>query len=348
MNGPIKPTRASNSSTLKLLTGALLLSSDELSKIVGVSEMARWARVVSVSMQGQGSKERNLETAERLLERASWDKPDLVCLPETFTGLGLSGEQWFETAETLDGETVARLSAYARKHGCYLVCPMVLRDGSKTVNAAVLIDRKGEVVGYYAKMFPTINELKLGIVPGTDAPVFQTDFGRIGFAICFDLNFHEVAQRLKANGAEMVCFVSMYPGGKQVQVWALEYRFWMVTAIASTQSMVVNPIGRIIATAQLQYQPLVSCSINLDCIVAHLDYNFEKLPELKKRYGADAELEISQPEGRLLLTCNRTDMTVWDWVLEFGLEPIDDYFARARKERAKVLTGTDIQGDELQ
>jgi hypothetical protein len=89
----------------------------------------------------------------------------------------------------------------------------------------------------------------------------------------------------------------------------------------------------------------VSCRINLDCVVAHLDYNYEKLPELKKRYGADAEIEIAQPEGRFLLTCNRTDMTVWDWVREFGLETIDDYLARARKERAKVLAGTNADED---
>jgi len=288
-------------------------------------------------MQGQGSKERNLETAMKLLEQAAWDKPDLVCLPETFCGIGLGHEKWFATAEMMDGETVKRLSNYAREHSCYVVCPMVLRVEDKTVNAAVLIDRKGKVLGYYSKMFPTINELRVGIVPGTDAPVFQTDFGRVGFAICFDLNFREVAERLKANGAELVCFVSMYPGGKQVQTWAIDYGFWMVTAISSPQSMVVNPLGRIVATAQPNYQPLVSCRINLDCVLAHLDYNHEKLPELKKRYGADAEIEVSQPEGRFLLTCNRTDMSVWDWVHEFNLEPIDDYFARAREERAKVI-----------
>ncbi len=303
--------------------------------------MARWVRVVSVSMQGQGSKERNFETAMRLLSQGAWDKPDLVCLPETFTGLGLGMEKWFETAETLGGETIKKLSAYACENRCYVVCPMVLKEERKTLNAAVLIDRNGEVVGYYAKMFPTINELQIGVMPGTDAPVFETDFGRVGFAICFDLNFHEVAQGLKANGAEMVCFVSMYPGGKQVQVWALEYGFWMVTAIASPQSMIVNPLGRITTNAQPQYQPLVSYRINLDCVVAHLDYNYEKLPELKKHYGADAEIEISQPEGRFLLTCNRTDMSVWDWVREFGLEPLDNYFARARKERTKVLVGND-------
>jgi hypothetical protein len=38
-------------------------------------------------------------------------------------------------------------------------------------------------------------------------------------------------------------------------------------------------------------------------------------------------------------------MTVWDWVREFGLETIDDYFARARKERTKVLAGTNADED---
>jgi predicted amidohydrolase len=40
--------------------------------------------------------------------------------------------------------------------------------------------------------------------------VFLTDFGRVGCAICFDLNFRDVIQGLGANGAEIVFFPSMY------------------------------------------------------------------------------------------------------------------------------------------
>jgi hypothetical protein len=61
------------------------------------------------------------------------------------------------------------------------------------------------------------------------------------------------------------------------------------------------------------------------------------LLRLKERYGADAELEIRQPEARCLLTCHRVDTSVWDWVREFELEPIDAYFARARQQRAQRL-----------
>lgn len=300
--------------------------------------MARWVQVVSVSLTGQGSKERNLATAMEWLERAAWHRPDLVCLPETFTGLGMGTAQWAATAEPLDGATVARLSDYARRHRTWVVCPIVLRDGNRLHNAAVLINRAGEVVGYYAKMFPTLSELEAGICPGTDAPVFETDFGRVGMAICFDLNFREVAERLKANKTELVCFVSMYPGGRQVQMWALDFGFWMVTAIAAPQSVIVNPLGRIVAQAQPTYMPLVSQRINLDAVVVHLDYNYPKLLALKERYGTDAELDIAQPEARCLLTCHRSDESVWDWVHAFGLEPIDAYFDRARRERARHLT----------
>lgn len=299
--------------------------------------MARWLRVVTVSMEREGCKERNLESAMNLLEQASWERPDLVCLPEIFTGLGMDIKDWFSTAETLYDETVQKLSTYARNHNCYVVCPIVLKDKGKVFNTTILIDRNGQVLGYYPKMFPTIGELKQGITPGNEVPVFETDFGRVGFAICFDLNFPEVAQNLKINRAELVCFVSMYPGGKQLQAWALEYGFWMVTAIAGPNSIIVNPIGRIVATTQLKYQAILSYRINLDCFVGHLDYNYEKLKDLKRCYGVDAEIEITQPEARFLLTCHRSDMSVWDWVQEFKLESLDEYFARARRERARFL-----------
>lgn len=299
--------------------------------------MARWVHVAAISLTGRGEKEENIEAAIRLLEQVAWDKPDLVCLPETFTGLGMEQKKWLETPEPIDGKTVKRLCDYACRHRTWVICPILLREGDKVFNAAVIIDRRGRVVGYYAKMFPTIKELEGGIRPGREAPSFETDFGRIGVAICFDLNFRRVAENLKAKGTELVCFVSMYPGGKQVQAWAMEFGFWILTAIASPDSMLVNPLGRIVAKAQPIYQPFVSARINLDCLVLHLDYNYPKLLRLKEHYGTEAELETARSEGRCLLTCHRDDRTVWDWVREFNLEPLDDYLARARREREKRI-----------
>ncbi len=296
--------------------------------------MARWVRMASLSLVGTGDPKRNLESAVNLIDEALWDHPDLICLPETFTGLGCCQKEWLKTAEPLDGPTVCAVRERARRGDCWIVCPILLDNDGAITNSSIVINRSGEVAGRYDKMFPTIGELESGIRPGESAPVLDTDFGRLGCAICFDLNFYEVACSLKQNGAELVCFSSMYPGGRQVQYWALEYQFWMVTAIASPQSVIVNPLGRILASAQPHYQPIVSATVNLDAVVLHLDYNYEKVKKLKEKYGADAEWEIAQPEGRSLLICNKADATVWDWVDEFGLEVISDYWARARSCRS--------------
>lgn len=300
--------------------------------------MARWARLCSISFQGQGNREANLQTALDLLEQALWDKPDLVLLPETFTGLGMSECDWFNTAEPLDGETVTRLANIARQHRTYIACPVLLKHRSAIHNATILLDRNGEMAGSYYKMFPTLGELSLGITPGAEATVVDTDFGKVGFAICFDLNFREVADDLHAKGAELVCFSSMYPGGTQIQHWALEHHWWMLSAIGSPQGMLVDPLGRVRKRAQPNYQPMLSALVNLDCLVAHLDYNHDKAQQIKHDHGCEVEVDILQEEARFLLTCHRQDVTAADLARQYDLLLWDEYFRRARHERSTRIS----------
>ncbi len=299
--------------------------------------MARWVRVCSINFHGQGSLEANWQTASQLLEQALWDTPDLILLPETFTGLGMGERDWFNVAESLDGETITRLSHIARQHRTYIACPILLKHRSIVYNAIVLLNREGEVAGSYYKMFPTLGELSLGVTPGSEATVLETDFGKVGFAICFDLNFREVAADLHAKGAELVCFSSMYPGGMQLQHWALEYHWWMLSAIGSPQGLLVDPLGRVRKGAQPNYQPVLSASINLDCLVAHLDYNHDKLQQIKRDYGREVEVDILQPEARFLLTCHRQDTSAAEIAHQYDLLLWDDYFRRARHERSTRL-----------
>lgn len=299
--------------------------------------MARWVRVCSINFEGLANRENNLNCAKQLIDKVLYEQPDLIVLPETFTALGLGEQDWFNTAEPLDGETVHYMCHVAAKHCTYIACPILLRHRSQVHNAVVFINRQGEIEGVYSKMFPTLGELDLGVTPGTEALVIETDFGKVGFAICFDLNFREVADDLHRKGAELVCFSSMYPGGMQLQHWALEYQWWMLSAIGSPQGMLVNPLGRICAQAQPNYQPLVCANVNMDCLVAHLDYNYDKLVAIKRRYGRQVQLDILQPEARFLLTCHDSDTDARQIALEHDLLLWDDYFARARNQRLAHL-----------
>jgi predicted amidohydrolase len=299
--------------------------------------MARWVRLCSVNFHGQGSREANMQTALQLLEQALWDQPDLILLPETFIGLGMGEREWFNVAEPLDGDTITRLSDIARQHRTYIACPILLKHRSAVYNAIVLLNRNGEVAGSYYKMFPTLGELSLGVTPGAEAKAIETDFGRVGFAVCFDLNFREVADDLHAKGVELVCFSSMYPGGMQLQHWALEHHWWMLSAIASPQGVLVDPLGRVRQGAQPNYQPVLSASVNLDCLVAHLDYNHDKLQQIKRDFGREVEVDILQPEARFLLTCHRQDVSAMELARRYNLLLWDDYFRRARQERSTRL-----------
>ncbi len=93
-------------------------------------------RVVTISQDGLQDRTPKMLIDATLtrLERAASFRPDIACLPESFT----SGEP-----ETVPGPTTKRLSQWAKGNKCYVICPILIRDGDRTYNAAIVIDRQG-------------------------------------------------------------------------------------------------------------------------------------------------------------------------------------------------------------
>lgn len=83
---------------------------------------------------------------------------------------------------------------------CIIDDDMVIRG--KVYNAAVLINREGKIVGKYKKihLMGDSPEVKAGKKVG----VFETDFAKIGIAICWDLNYPSLFKNMKKRGAEIV------------------------------------------------------------------------------------------------------------------------------------------------
>jgi len=305
--------------------------------------MARYARITTISVGGSSGStvaervNNAVERAVRMIDRAAADRPDLIVLPETFTGLGCSSEDWFRTAEPAPGPTFDRIADRARVHATHIVCPIVRRDGSRTHNSAILIDRKGGIAGIYDKIHPTVSELRVGITPGTEAHVFETDFGRVGCAICFDLNFRDVIEGLSANGVELVCFPSMYRGGLQTRIWAFDFGVFFASATPGEGSVIVDPLGTVVEQSDA-YEPIISHQINLDYVRCHIDENCAKWEAIKAKYGAQVELDILSPEAQFVLTSHHASVTARDIVREFELEPVDAYFARSNERRREALS----------
>src|SRR5688572_13157676 len=194
--------------------------------------MARYARISTVTCAGGGRKgtvketiAANREAQLSLVERAAHDRPDAICLTEVITSLGLDSPSKQDVVpEPLDGPTVDLFGQVARKHSTYIVLPILTREGGRVYNSAILLDRRGHVAAVYRKIHPTISEIERGVTPGTETVVAETDFGKVGFVICYDLNFRDVAEGMAAiGGAELVFFPSMYCGGLQLSIWAHDY-----------------------------------------------------------------------------------------------------------------------------
>jgi len=308
--------------------------------------MVRLVRIASVSFSGTGGGstsevlERNLKAMVKLLKRAILDEPDIICFPECSPMLGLPNEKLVEAAQDRDGKVFRTMAELARERETYIVCPMMERVGDKVYNSAVLIGRDGEYIGSYHKIHPTIGEIEAGVTPGVEPKTFKLDFGTVGFAICFDLNFEDVIKSLTENGAELVFFPSMYPGGLQLKIWAFNYGIYMVSAYTGEGSMIVDPLGRVLATSSA-YSTIISKTINLDYEVFHLDYNYTKFEDMKRKYGSGIELDVIRPEATFMLTSNLKDVTVKDLIREFGLETRKEYFKRALRVRTNALKTQD-------
>lgn len=282
--------------------------------------------------------ERNVREASHAIELAAAENSDLIVLPEVFALQDCA--DWPAHAEPLDGYVFSELTKTARTYNIGIAFGHgVLIDG-KSYNSLAVLDRKGEVVALYHKAYPTIWELENGIIPGPGAVVSETEFGRLGFAICYDLNFSELRLAYRDQNPDLILFSSMFRGGLQTQMWAYETRSYFVSSVIDPRSVIANPLGRIIAETDA-WSRSVTRTINLDCAVVHLDYTNRNLQQARLKYGAGFDFEWAEAEGVALITA-REQKSVRDLMQEYSWQTVEEYFVRARHAREDVLSGRPI------
>jgi predicted amidohydrolase len=167
----------------------------------------RTARLATVHFVPRGGKspDDNRKMFEPLIAEAARQKADLVVLGETLTFPGL-GKKYHEVAEPIPGPSTEYFGRLAKQHNLYLVPGLLERDGHLVYNVAVLIGPDGGIVGKYRKVCLPRSEVEGGLAPGSDYPVFQTRFGKVGLMVCYDGFFPEVARELSNRGAEVIAW----------------------------------------------------------------------------------------------------------------------------------------------
>lgn len=259
------------------------------------------------------------------------DKPDLIVLPECCDRpSGLSEDKVREYYRVRGDQIQNALAEIAGKNHCYVVYSAnKLQADSSWRNACVLLDRQGRVVGEYHKNHPTIGEIEDNIRPGREAKIFECDFGRVAFAICFDLNFDELRLQYARLRPDLIIFCSMYHGGMMQPYWAYSCRSHFVGAVSGLPCEIYNPLGEKIGHST-NYFDFAVTTVNLDCRLAHLDYNWDRLRRMKEKYGPAVIVTDPGFLGSVLISSRHPALTADQIVKEFEIELLDDYLNRAR------------------
>jgi len=290
---------------------------------------------VDANAKPQAIVERMIAHWRREFAQVLPDRPDLIVAPEACDRpSGLSLEKRLEYYRVRGDQVRDFFAQVAKENRCYVVysAARAMEDGTWR-NSSVLLDRQGNVVGAYNKNHVVIEETtKGGILCGREAPVFEVDFGRVAFAICFDLNFDELRLKYVKAKPDLIVFSSMYHGGLMQAYWAYSCRSHFVGAVAGLPCEIRNPLGEVVAS-NTNYFDFVVADVNLDCRLAHLDYNWGRLRNLKKKYGPKVTIKDPGYLGSVLISSEHETVAVDEMIEEFEIELLDDYMARALAHR---------------
>jgi len=220
----------------------------------------------------------NETSAFSLLEAAAAAGADLAALPEVWPCQG-SANRVRSAAEPVPGPRTERLAEAARRYGMWIHGGSVLEtaEGERVFNTSVLFDRGGDLVAIYRKIH-LFDAEPPGAVPSRESSLFaagdeivtaETEFGRAGLSICYDVRFPELYRALAAQGAEVLFVPSAFRSETGVDHWDVLLRARAIEdqafVIAAAQwgnwgppererhnygnSLVVDPWGRVVARA---------------------------------------------------------------------------------------------------
>jgi predicted amidohydrolase len=238
-------------------------------------------------MNSTENKEKNLATARELLLEASREA-DVLALPEYFNFLGPDGDM-FRQAETSDGVSISMLREIAASRRRYIVGGSIAERFSETKcrNTTFVIGPDGSIIGSYSKIHMFDISLKNGdqyresdrVTPGDRILNLDTNFGRWGFTICYDLRFPEIYRALVMDGAKLVFVPSAFTMTTGRDHWeallrcrAIENQVYVAAPaqvdshqgrMCYGRSMIVDPWGTVTAQAS-DTEGVIYADISMD------------------------------------------------------------------------------------
>lgn len=252
-------------------------------------------------MDSQNDKEANWKAAGVMVDEAAKKGASLVVFPEM---MNFMGKGYRHQAEPIPGPTSDFMCAKAKEHGIWLVTgsfPEETENG-KPKNTMLLIGPEGQIRSKYSKLHMFDVEMENGLsycesahnTAGNEIVLADTELGRLGFAICYDLRFGEMFRIMALAGAQVICLPSSFTleSGKDhwealIRARAIENGVYILapnqtgkkpSMNAYGNSMIVDPWGTVAARAG-ERPGVILAEIDLD----YLESVRKQIPVLKNR-----------------------------------------------------------------
>ena len=235
--------------------------------------------------RGTSSAAESVERFIGVIEKSAPAKTDVILLPEGITVVG-TGKKYSDVAESIPGPTTKTLGELARRRNTYIAAGIYEREGAMIYNTSVLIDRKGAVAGRYRKVYLPREEIEAGITAGTEYPVFDTDFGRVGMMICWDVHYADPARALALQGADLILLPIWGGNTTLTRARAIENSVFVALSGYDINTSILDRKGETLATAPGP-DSAVTATIDLS-----KRYEWQWLGDMRGRFMKEVRLDV--------------------------------------------------------
>ncbi|MBN2614739.1 MAG: hypothetical protein JXR71_03525 [Bacteroidales bacterium] len=245
-------------------------------------------KIALIQQKAEPHKPKNLEKGLLAVDRAAEAGAQLIVFAELafepFYPQFPAGAEKEQLAETLDGPIIKSLQEKAIKHNVVIIPNFFERSGNQTFDSSPVINTDGTIMGITRMVHVPDYEYfheKTYYTPGDQGiRIYETPYGKIGIAICYDRHYPEYMRALGVAGAELVVVPQAGAAGEwtdglyesELQIAAFQNGYFVALCNRvgveqnlnfSGESFVCGPDGRLLKQAGKHTDELLLCDIDL-------------------------------------------------------------------------------------
>jgi len=244
-------------------------------------------KIAVCQLRTELDQEVTLKKAENMVREAAQNGAEIVALPEMFN-CPYSNNYFRKIAALGHEKSVNAMSRWARENGIILIGGSICEvEDDKIYNSCFVFDQQGNQIARHRKVhlfdvdLPGMRFKESDtFTPGEDITVFDTSFGKMAVAICFDVRFPELFRAMAKRGAKIIFLPAQFNMTTGPAHWDLQLRcravdnevFFVAAAAARYEgfdyecwghSMIIDPYGTKLAACDEKEQ-IIYADVDLE------------------------------------------------------------------------------------